>query len=58
VKEKTRGEMQTATKLITYNKTIAIIHYPSSCPLLKPQLFGDWILTPSSSRTYSFGDIK
>jgi hypothetical protein len=27
-------------------------HYPSSCFYLKTQRFGDWILSPSSGKTY------
>jgi hypothetical protein len=30
-------------------------HHPSSCHLFKIRRFGDWILSPSSSRTYSVG---
>jgi hypothetical protein len=32
-------------------------HYPSSCLFFKTQRFRDWILSPSSGKTYSFGPV-
>jgi hypothetical protein len=44
---------------VIYYKYYVFGHYPSSCPLFKkPQRFGDWILSPSSRKTYSVGSNR
>jgi hypothetical protein len=42
---------------LSYTNTAYYIsgHYPSSCLYFKTQRFGDWILSPSSGKTYSVG---
>jgi hypothetical protein len=45
--------------MVYYYKYYVFGHYPSSCPFLKKtQRFGDWILSPSSGKTYSVGSNR
>jgi hypothetical protein len=44
---------------VTYKHKYSVFwHYPSSCFYLKTQRFGDWILSPSSGKTYSVGSNR
>jgi hypothetical protein len=43
--------------MVYYYKYYVFGYYPSSCPFKKTQRFGDWILSPSSGKTYSGPEI-
>jgi hypothetical protein len=60
-------EWTTITKKLCNKYNYYVLgHYPSSHPLskmlsclyLKTQYFGDWILSPSSGKTYSVGSNR
>jgi hypothetical protein len=38
-----------------FHKYYVVGYYPPSCLFFKKQRFGDWILSPSSGKTYSDG---